>query len=387
MTSGTKESGGWWQTDAQGNPAYGFHLLKTWSGSNDPVKHRVENAYTMTSIDMKRTKLVTRDQNGNIVGNAYQMPIWYAFLSSPYDPPYPWGNNDELALLSKLTENIRGHNFNLAIFLAELPEAINQFTNSTAALIEALDALRRRDWPRFLRALPRLIGHKDKEKLKKKVDAGDISGAWLGSVYGWQPLVNDIYEAMRAIEHASSGPRSLTFHAQKTLRTHWIGTKNNASYNPTYEDGVRTRKYKVTLTEKLTMTRALGLQNPAAVVWEKMKWSFVFDWFIPVGTYLDTLGVLPHLNMTACRTDWCSTRQYCNRVISTPTGGFTYSGGEWLAKCVWMTRSPNVALTVPLPTIKTLKQIFSPRHLINAIALAHQVTTVGKKLTKFAGRY
>jgi hypothetical protein len=31
---------------------------------------------------------------------------------------------------------------------------------------------------------------------------------------------------------------------------------------------------------------ALGLANPAALVWEALPLSFVFDWFVPVGNWL-----------------------------------------------------------------------------------------------------
>lgn len=36
----------------------------------------------------------------------------------------------------------------------------------------------------------------------------------------------------------------------------------------------------------------VGITNPAATVWELIPYSFVFDWIIPVGGYLESLDAL-----------------------------------------------------------------------------------------------
>lgn len=46
----------------------------------------------------------------------------------------------------------------------------------------------------------------------------------------------------------------------------------------------------------------LGLTNPAEVAWEVVPFSFVIDWFIPVGNFLSSLDSLVGVqDLTVCR--------------------------------------------------------------------------------------
>lgn len=49
--------------------------------------------------------------------------------------------------------------------------------------------------------------------------------------------------------------------------------------------------YNVRCEDSLKAVAAnTGISNPALLAWELLPWSFVIDWFIPVGDYLESLS-------------------------------------------------------------------------------------------------
>lgn len=52
--------------------------------------------------------------------------------------------------------------------------------------------------------------------------------------------------------------------------------------------------------------KLLGFTNPAAVLWEATPFSFVVDWFLPIGDYLKTLDGSTLNGLLLCK-DFCTT--------------------------------------------------------------------------------
>lgn len=51
----------------------------------------------------------------------------------------------------------------------------------------------------------------------------------------------------------------------------------------------RMKIYAKISNETLANAASIGLLNPAQVAWELVPYSFVVDWFLPVGSFLETL--------------------------------------------------------------------------------------------------
>jgi hypothetical protein len=47
------------------------------------------------------------------------------------------------------------------------------------------------------------------------------------------------------------------------------------------------------------MASALGLLNPAGIIWERIPWSFAVDWFVGVGDFLDKTSMEPFKGLIA----------------------------------------------------------------------------------------
>jgi hypothetical protein len=102
------------------------------------------------------------------------------------------------------------------------------------------------------------------------------------------------------------------------------------------------------------------------VAWELVPYSFVIDWFIPIGSYLDNLAVIPTLtgrSMTMIVREW--------QASGVGTSKF-HKGASATFRKVNVNRTTGGGLSLGTPSFKTLSEASSGKHIANAIALAHQ---------------
>jgi hypothetical protein len=108
------------------------------------------------------------------------------------------------------------------------------------------------------------------------------------------------------------------------------------------------------------------------LAWEVLPYSFVVDWFLPIGPYLETLSSWDGLVfLDGFETQF--TRKNINGVISAsfayPAGGNyqTTVQGDYQAEGIQLNRIKLT--TFPAATFPTFKNPFSTGHALNAIAL------------------
>lgn len=187
-------------------------------------------------------------------------------------------------------------------------------------------------------------------------------------------MLQDLYEAVKAVKGRTS-KRQVTFRSTRS-QTGRANLSVEPVYYPMWGQQTCTVRYKVIFTESLSKPRELGLLDPASVVWEKLPWSFVFDWFIPIGTYLSDLSFFGAFKNSATKTVFQLTE--CTLLnISCWKNNLPPVGNDWLAnmsyvgKRIVLTRTVG-PISVPTPNMKTLEKAFSRTHLENAAALIHQ---------------
>ena len=341
-----------------------FYSSKSWNGADDPAKKR-ENSYSCVATSYTRTK-TTRFYQGVLYDQIYFFSAtnWYPWEGSG------WDSNDELALLSKLNEKIRGHDFNAAVAAAELPEALASVKSLATSVLLAYRYTRYGRYDLALRALGQFS--RERVSAMKKLHSTDISGAWLSMQYGWLPLIKDIYAAMQAVEVLTAQPRDVVFRETKKKV---FKNYNVSSSPPSYTilaDGYFIRSYKVVLKERVSLARSLGLLNPAAVVWEKVPYSFVVDWFIPIGNYLDNVGFWTGLDGTYVATSHGRAASSKVKPLYKPPAGWVYVWGDYRYQSSRTVRTVTTGVKVPLPSWKSLDKALSLGHLKNAAALIWQ---------------
>lgn len=340
------------------------------------------NSYTM----LGRTGTNKPASNGNKISLAYS-----------YGQTNFWGANDQLKLLSRLSDAARGHSFNMGIALGEgsqtialVANTVNRFTNSIKALkrgrfdlaLRQLGATPNKPHHASRKSVGVFVGKdggfessgasnrqrlKDISDLKtgktSELSLDDISKMWLEIQYGWKPLIGDCYESMKSLAVICDKPRKSRFSVSQSV-SFQENILDPTAFS-TYRTVTISRRIIAELDENLSTPRSLGLYNPAAVAWELVPFSFVADWFIPIGSYLDSLGVIPFLSgrfLTTERT------RIIGKSIGFPP---TYPGALTNCKSVGISRTTSVSLSVPRPEFKSWSASLSPGHLKNAVALLH----------------
>jgi hypothetical protein len=122
-----------------------------------------------------------------------------------------------------------------------------------------------------------------------------------------------------------------------------------------------------------TITLAsLGITNPLLVAWELVPFSFVVDWFLPIGNYLESLD-----SLLGYETAYTSTSTF--QVVEWTDVGksASFSGGRYI-KNIWVGTKKVTKLVrttssgVPIPHPPFLKDGRSLGHMANGLALLSQ---------------
>lgn len=373
---------------------YGFHLAKSWSGTDGryisavgprrikwntyQMTHRIEqilgaalvanNWCTARSVPILGGAPVFSNltSNYNTWLNNAQIPIWNNTQGAARFNSY-WTSRDETKLLSKLLYKFKGSSsFNVGVSLAE----VDKFANSTVNLIKsvglgAVDLLSGRysNFARRFGASPPRPGQ------VRKLSVMDVPAKFLAMQYCWLPAYNDLFAAAEAFEEISKGPRRKIFEAGRMLHAEEVDTSTWLFPRREIE---AYRRYTVEMYEELSAYRQIGLGNPASIVWERIPWSFVVDWFIPVGTYLELIGQVPFMKGRYMRSS--SFRQTCNGALMgrlNPSYVSTFSGPVHVTN-FWYYRELLASLSVPRPTFAVSGAVQGKR-VNNAIALATQL--------------
>ncbi len=329
-------------------PTKNFGLVKTWSGGDgkylDGVRDKWNN-YTM--------HLVQESDQFGPASNA---------VSTLSGASYVWSAKDEMRLQSKLVKKIKGHEFNLAVNLAQSRQLVGMCASTLRKLGRSLLHLKHGHVAQAARELG--VGGNP-----RPLKSTDVSGRWLEMQYGWLPAVNDAFEAAKAFEAISQGRKA------RIVATEKVGRPFNGSAAPTLYSSMGNttviKRIVCELEEELSASRSLGLLDPLSVAWEILPYSFVIDWFLPIGTYLENLAVIPFLKGRFLSTTYSRTEARFTGVLQ-PAYEPYFGGAKRRGLLIDLTRTYSTSLTTQLPTFVSPIDAMSPKRIGNAVSLCHQ---------------
>ena len=279
-----------------------------------------------------------------------------------------WNDNDTLNLNNLLREKIAGSDFNMGVFLGEGHQALQMITQASTRIFKSMRALKRGDVAGAANALRTL------RPAKLHKSAADN---WIELQYGWKPLVQDAYGAAQFLAKVLEFPMIQTYRVKKKK---WLEV---AASGPNFSSFVGIGDTRVQLIARLSevnVPQLVGLLDPASVAWELTPWSFVADWFVPIGSYLASRSLAQALTGSFVTTK--TRRIYINYAGITeaynPVVSHVYTGSPaGTDHKINVDRVVSSSLSVPSPKFKTLDKVASWQHCANAVALLTQ---------RFAGR-
>lgn len=262
--------------------------------------------------------------------------------------------------------NFRAH---IPLIYAEREQTLKMVQDRLWQITNAARQLRRGNW----RNAARLLGCDPTKPYRRQ----RFDKAWLEYSYGWVPLLSDIYDVCgyrkpitRVIEGSAwaEGPEVTSIST--------TGAPFAYRRTKSYTERIHLRALATVTNSALASGQSLGMINPLEIAWELVPFSFVVDWFLPVGAYLEQLTALSGLSLSdACTTTNIVTEQ---RIFAYPNpskmSGFTYASSATATRtCHYKVRTLGVP-TVPMPP--RLSNPLSLNHFLSGLAL---LTSIFKK--------
>lgn len=192
----------------------------------------------------------------------------------------------------------------------------------------------------------------------------DSAEALLAFQYGVRPLIGSINSAcnVAAMPYPRMHVEGICAEPFETLYTSG-GRPTNESYYKSWTHGMVYQRagFDVEIVHPtIFLAEQLGLLNPAAIAWELVPFSFVLDWFIPVGTWINNIS-----DYAGCERSnaYVTTFSKTMGVVEYPNQGLRCTDKSILCK-----RELGLLDLPPFAEIElNLKQ--SKTHVLNALAL------------------
>jgi hypothetical protein len=244
--------------------------------------------------------------SGRIDRNTYRGPVsMFGGNADENTITYPGDDPTNLAV-QRLQSELSLSSGSLAVSLAEADKTAKHLANTATRLVGAYRSLKSGRLGDFFTHVGLTTNVKEvrvfrNRFLRKKKDGLDArqfaASSWLEYSYGWRPLISDFHAqaenlARVMINHsyvvreakAKAWTERVYVETPNSTGTDWKSVKrvivrNDVSFTVRYRipDGAN------------SVANTFGLVNPALVAWELVPFSFVADWFLPIGNFLEGL--------------------------------------------------------------------------------------------------
>lgn len=203
--------------------------------------------------------------------------LCYPYLTTDGRPALP--GSLRLRADARHLSDIKGKASGLATAAAETVEGLPQMAKDVARIAKGLAAVKKGNWAAVAAEFGSPKGASD---------------SFLSYQLGWGPLFSDLFSLQEDIKEAWTG---------KTVTVKTVTIDRLSAYVPgasLYRTGWCTGGYLHQSTfgidgdGALSLTR-LGLTNPLKVAWDLVGLSFVFDWFLDIGSFLEGLDATRNL--------------------------------------------------------------------------------------------
>lgn len=347
---------------------------------NDPVAYNKSWDFCNHALEQIVYDEYGRDGNGNAVHN-----YWYEQdYKSHHAYTGRYGEVADEALYkakNRLFSQLKGEGTNIANMFAERKQTFSAISNTVTRIAYTIRDLKRGN---LTSAIRRMAGD---PKTARKLRGKDIADQWIALQYGWLPMLSDIHGLVTGLHQRETVLYPKVFRASGS--SFKAGTSANTWLNAKGVQepwGMRRTEVNCKYTVQaypnnaLASPAALGLTNPLVPLWEVVPWSFIVDWFLPVGNYLEQLSA-DHgwtfrngcLSVLETNTEFALKQSGHVRTGMGSDGTWTYTTalkirGDWRS----VSFSRTLLSGFPTPSLPRFKNPISTGHVLNSIALLTQ---------------
>lgn len=344
--------------DQFGGP-YGLYYRKVWSGGDRSPADKAAGVYPPHSyhctVYSHNVPLIEWSTNGS---QYFQQTA--SSMGLPSKPDSPFTANVKNAMLNDLYSMVKDGDFNFACFAGESAETLKMLADTTRRIGGAWMQAKKGN---FLGAARQLVGRNVRST---------TAGNWLELQYGWLPLLGDTYSSMELLANRLHKPaRPLTFRVRKRKK---LNNGIQTTVTRTYSRTTFQRQVQVQLSEPLSFSQVLGLNDPGTVAWNLLPYSFVLDWFLPIGPWLEAAAAARQLQGLFIETD-CEeyvVRGLHSGPVPQPGAYWVRNGERYQYRSKTVTRSVSTYPQTFLPSLAPIKS--QPwKRAVNGLALLSQL--------------
>lgn len=369
-------------------------LLKqrTWTGVRTPNFSKLRPSQYPVNPHTVSIKVVTqdgpcvllKDQRGyNIPPVSKFFRLWITSHTLNYAAPA-----DPVHLPLALNKAIRnavdragvGIEANLAQDLGTLGQIVGLIGNNAKKITQSIINLKKGNLSGAVDSL--FAGRPRKFQRGGPSRKRDLADNWLELQYGWKPLLNDIHGVFDSLS-VFNEPQGFVHRVTASATARKRETSSFPAHDPNSNaKGVNTidTQTRASLVLRFKIESPLrsflaqtGFTNPVNLAWELLPFSFVVDWFLPIGPFLETLSSWDGLTLL----DGCQTI-FTRQIAASAIDG---SGKSVLDSSLnidlhssyrreWILLSRSRLTSFPKSSFPELKNgLASVDHALNGIAL------------------
>lgn len=218
-----------------------------------------------------------------------------------------WISHKNRAIFQCLS-NAKNQEVMLPVTLLEAGKTASMVHSRAVQIVESVRALRKGNLRRFMNHMglsPSNTREKSFNRDFGKHPKETAANAWLEYQYGWTPFMAEVRGAFNLLadavdQNSDSRPGVARGRSRfpRVTKVNYPNSNIGCPYSTVYADWVVTDTMEnyVRCTWRFRVKGSdlptrLGLTNPAEVVWELVPYSFVADWFLPIGDYLSQFDI------------------------------------------------------------------------------------------------